>query len=132
MDTDRQGGEPSCFLSELDKQGNVPDPSEMVRLESGGGRAEENAWRVFVSRRAPEQGSYDQWAPELAPAAGETLAQYQARLEGPACRTAAWTIALKAQDEAVCIGFADQDDLDSPDSTPFAEALLACIRELLA
>jgi len=94
------GGEASCFLGELDASGAVPDPRNLIRLAHSG---VVGAWTVFVGDEPPGGDAHDDWAPELAPLAGEELTAYRERLLQPLARTVAWRVALQTEERLVAV-----------------------------
>ncbi len=108
-----EGGETVCYLSQVDDMGTIANPRERVRT---GNQNSLGATRVVVPGA--------RWT-ALAPDAGETLSEYRERLEGPAERTAAWSIGLLALDEPV---FLDASGVDPQ----YVETLAEYIRALIA
>lgn len=102
MEPEGAGGELVCFLSELDSDGAIPDPRQLIRLR-GPAPSGWEGYTVYVGPSPPAEDDVDEWISTLAPRQGEGLDAYQARLAEPECRTAAWRIALGAQDRPVIV-----------------------------
>jgi hypothetical protein len=85
------------------------------------------AVRAHVAESAPADTEGTIWCPELVPLPGESAEAYRGRLEGPACRTAAWRVVLAAQEAPV--GVVVRDDLRS---SPHFEVLLGYLRDLMS
>lgn len=102
-EVDQMGGETSCFLPSLDTFGNVPDPRTIIRAAQPHEIQAGNALRVALDPDGLQEQTYDEICSELAPRADESVHDYRERLEGPVCRTAAWRLVLRAQDQNVAV-----------------------------
>jgi len=72
----------------VDENGTLNEPRHLVREYEPGARR--------VVDLSPGSPSKDHSAPELVPLPGESVADYQRRLQRPVERTAAWKLALAA------------------------------------